>query len=163
MATPTYDLIASSTLGANTTSVTFSSLSSSYRDIVIVFNGGRTNYSGIYNIRFNGDSGSNYSRVAMSGNGSQTISGATSTANRLDFSWGYATVNPSYLAITQIFDYSATDKHKTALSRNNDAGTGVDAYAGRWANTAAITSIEVFTNNTDGYTSGTIYLYGIVS
>jgi len=163
MPTPTYDLLASQTLGSNTTSVTFSSLSSSYRDIVIVFNGGRTNYSGIYNIRFNGDSGANYSRVGLTTNGSQNISGATSGANRLDFSWGYAVQNPTYLAITQIFDASASDKHKTILSRNNDGATGVDVYAGRWANTSAITSIEIFTNNTDGYTTGTIYLYGIVS
>lgn len=160
--TITYDLIASSTLGPNTTSVTFSSLSSSYRDVVIVFNGGRTNYSGIYNIRFNGDSGSNYSRVGLTTNGSQNVTGASS-GNRLDFSWGYAVQNPTYLAITQIFDVSSTDKHKTALSRNNDGGTGVDVYAGRWANTSAITSIEIFTNNTDGYTTGTIHLYGIVS
>jgi hypothetical protein len=62
-------------------------------------------------------------------------------------------------------DYSATDKHKTVLSRNNVAGGGVDAFANRWANTAAITSVEVRVSTGGQFfaTPTTLSLYGVIA
>ena len=65
------------------------------------------------------------------------------------------------IATASFMDYSATDKHKTVLIRANHPGETV-ACAGRWANTAAITSITINTAST--FVIGSVFsLYGIVS
>jgi hypothetical protein len=63
-------------------------------------------------------------------------------------------------------DYSATDKHKTGLIRDNGqqgSDLAVRAYAARWANTAAITSIQYFTTAGNLNTGFTLSLYGVIS
>ena len=163
--TPTYDLIASNVLTSSTTEVTFSSISGGYRDIVIVCDGIPTSGSALpLAIRFNGDTGTNYPWVRMGGDGSTTYSFASTTQNRI-YAYGPnlgTDQRTGFLA--QVMDYSATDKHKSVLVRTNAAQSDVTAYAGRWANTAAITSITVTGVNTNAMGAGTsIYLYGIVS
>jgi hypothetical protein len=58
-------------------------------------------------------------------------------------------------------DYSATDKHKTVLSRANNAANGVTAIAGRWASTSAITSIVLTFQSSSLATGSTVALYGV--
>jgi hypothetical protein len=60
-------------------------------------------------------------------------------------------------------DYSATDKHKTVLTRNNITDNNVTAIASRWANTAAITSVTVLSPSSTITSGSTISLYAIVS
>ena len=166
MATPTYTLIDSTTLGSSAASVTFSSISATGKgDLVLAIKAtGATGNTDIQ-LRFNGDSGTNYSSVYMAGNGSSATSGTTAT-NRITVGGQveYSDGTNAQQAICQIADFSATDKHKSVLSRSNvaaGAGAGTSAFAGRWANTAAITSISVV-NNTYGAGS-TFFLYQIVS
>lgn len=162
MPTPTYDLIASNILSTSAASVTFSSISGSYRDLILVIelaNGvdGRNT-----RIQFNSDTGSNYSRVYTQGNGSTTLAAyETTTSFRINNSG-----QDDSVFLVQILDYSATNKHKTLLARYNQA-TGsfpaVGMSAGRWANTSAITTI-LLNMNADNFPSGSsFYLYGIVS
>jgi hypothetical protein len=115
-------------------------------------------------IRINGDSGTNYSLVRMTGNGSTTQSQAFSA------NWCYigvgtrATTSPNYQSIVQFMDYSATDKHKSILSRTNNSSNGTEAIANRWANTSAITSFVLQEVNGILIQSGsTFHLYQIVS
>jgi hypothetical protein len=160
--TATYDLIASNVLTTNVSSVTFSSLPSTYRDLVLVIRSNTSN-NGNPRIRFNSDTGSNYSQVRMTGNGS-TATSATSTtfAGIITGDFAYAGSSSSY--IVQIMDYSATDKHKTVLSRANESAGAVEAIAGRWANTAAVTTLTIDEFSGGTFSSGgTFYLYGIVS
>ena len=59
-------------------------------------------------------------------------------------------------------DYSATDKHKTMLSRGGSSSFGVGMNAGRWANTSAVTSVLVIGQSGLDFAAGsTFYLYGI--
>ena len=62
-------------------------------------------------------------------------------------------------------DYSATDKHKTFLTRIADKGGYGDyvvAAASRWANTSTVTSVTVF--GTANFQIGnTFNLYGIAA
>jgi hypothetical protein len=163
MPTPTYIPLATVTLGSSASSVTFSSIPATYRDLILVMNSKVVSSTASVRARFNGDSGSNYPRVAMSGDGSRTlsvadtqsfasISGATSVSDAF-----------SYNSVTQIMDYSATDKHKTVLSRANNTSNEVSAIASRWANTSAITSVEVFVSSGSYDTGSTFALYGIAS
>lgn len=169
MATDTYIALANYTVaGAGDGEVVFSSIPDTYRDLVLVINivglSGSPTSAGAY-LQVNSDSGSNYSYVYMRGSGSS----ATSTSVASDTKWGdalFSTDNP-HNAIIQFMDYSATDKHKTMLSRTNDPSSlGVAGYAGRWANTNAITSIKIVAPDSasDTFDIGSSFaLYGIAS
>jgi hypothetical protein len=166
MPTPTYDLIASNVLSSSASSVTFSSIPATYRDLVLVIRA-ENSQPELSNtlIRFNSDSGSNYSVVTATGSGSSTSSRTVSTTSLYaDLDVRFAPSEPC-ITIFQVMDYSATDKHKTALSRSNVASRGVGMYAGRWASTSAITSITATIEASAGqYASGSsFHLYGIAS
>jgi hypothetical protein len=122
---------------------------------------GSTTGNADYGLRFNGDSGANYSFVYMGGNGSAAASGAASGQTQVVLDAYFWRSSEISTQITQIMDYSATDKHKTVLSRNNVAGGGVDAFANRWANTAAINSITVIANSFA--TGTTLSLYAVIA
>jgi len=80
MPTPTYTPLATVTLGSATSSVTFSSIPATYRDLILIFDGTRTGNNNVQ-YRFNSDTGTNYSTVIAAGNGS----GTTSSAESLSF------------------------------------------------------------------------------
>jgi len=155
--------LATTTLASSSATVTFSSISGSYRDLRLVImhtnTGGATQEDSYF--RFNGDTGANYSSVYMRGSGGSTNSGSATNNTYLNTYNDSNTEN--VLTTLDIMDYSATDKHKTVLSRNNLAGAGTDAFATRWANTNAITSVEVRTTAFAFDTGTTINLFGIVS
>jgi hypothetical protein len=151
--TDTYRPLATVTLGSSASSVVFSSIPATYRDLILV----SAPLGADAAARFNGDSGSNYSGIQMWGNGSNPLS---STFTDTSLFLGGIGQDP----ITQIMDYSATDKHKTALGRRGiHSGTFVAAQAQRWANTAAITTLTVIAY-TGSFTTGSRFdLYGIVA
>ena len=61
-------------------------------------------------------------------------------------------------------DYSATDKHKTVITRASSAGYYIGMSAGRWANTNAITSVSAVMESGRTWSIGSTFaLYGIVS
>jgi hypothetical protein len=166
--TPTYVLLNQITLAAASSSVTFSSIPQNYEDLVIVLNGSPADTAYPVNaLRFNGDSGNNYSYVGMSGTGSGTGSGTNSSMGYASLGQAYGTgpsTSSRFATVAQIFDYSEIDKHKTMLSRNNVSDAGTEAQVVRWASTSAITSISVITSSGAGYATGTTFsLYGIVA
>ena len=57
----TYTPITSTTLGSNTASVTFSSISSAYTDLVLVVAGALDGANWVPTLQFNSDTGTNYS------------------------------------------------------------------------------------------------------
>lgn len=161
MPTPTYDLIASNVLSSSASSVTFSSIPATYRDLVLVVTGTKTT-SGDAGalIELNSDTGSNYSYVWAYGTGSSATSYTDTGVGAADVFAIFNNTTPS-TNIIQFMDYSATDKHKTILSRTNIASGYVVMGANRWANTAAINSIKI--NLSTFATGTTFYLFGIVS
>jgi hypothetical protein len=162
MPTSTYFPLANITLGSSASSITFSSIpTSGYRDLILVGDGTLTGTSVGVGLRYNSDSGTNYSSVLMAGNGTSASGAGNTNTNIADVAFFDNTSKMNF--ITQIMDYSATDKHKTLLSRSNQGATLVIAYSARWANTAAITSVEVLAL-TNAFASGTtLALYGIAS
>ena len=160
MGTPTYTALATVTLGSSASSVTFSSIPATYRDLVLVA-AAKTGVGDDYTvIRVNSDSGSNYSRVQMLGTGSVFNSGAFSSETAFLGSYFGGTDNCSNTY--HFMDYSATDKHKTVLMRTNIEGRTM-ASANRWASTSAITSIYLAANTGPFQTGSTFALYGIAS
>jgi hypothetical protein len=159
MPTPTYTALANTTVAVAAASITFSSIPSTYRDLIVVFNGTTLIDDGV-GLRFNADTGSNYSNVRMFGNSGGTGSD-TSTTTRIPTTAGNSSLRTAF--ISQVMDYSATDKHKTVLNRNNITDNNVAAIAGRWANTAGITSVTVLSPGSVITAGSTITLYGIAS
>ena len=159
MPTPTYKPLATVTLASTATSITFSSIPATYRDLVLVINGKATAAASL-RIRVNSDTGNNYLWLRMIGEAAGVFSDSSSPANFLD--GGNPSTTEGYMSITQFMDYSATDKHKTTLHRINfPATTHTLTNAGKWLNTAAITSIQVY--NPTFAVGFTASLYGIVS
>jgi hypothetical protein len=163
MPKPTYVQINTITLAAATTSITFSNIPQNYRDLVLVYNGQFAFDTG-GNIRLNSDSGSNYSNVIMRNN-NDGVQSSFETGTAIYASWSSTTSGTRFQANLQIFDYSVTDKHKSTLLRNAYVAFGnincVEAIAGRWGSTSAVTSATV-SSGTNGFSSGfTFTLYGI--
>jgi hypothetical protein len=159
--TPTYTALATVTLGSSAASVTFSSIPATYRDLRLIIAG--TTSGGVNTaLRFNSDSGSNYFGVFMLGNGSTTASGSFGGASTFAYFGALWTTQGNTYA--DIMDYSATDKHKTLISRYSNAANEAGAMASRWANTAAITTVQVITTSAATYAAGTTFsLYGVIA
>lgn len=152
--------LANITLGSAAASVTFSSISGSYRDLYLVSQIGNTTNNDI-RISFNGDNaGSNYSMVYGAGDGSSTFSNTDSSYAYVRTSLAYPYNDNASVLLVNVMDYTATDKHKTGLLRIG--GTrGVQMESFRWASTAVITSLNI-TASAGNLTSGSTFaLYGV--
>lgn len=162
MPTMTYTPLATVTLASTASSVTFSSIPATYRDLILVVNASSSIQTELF-LRLNSDTGSNYNTVRMQGNGS--ITGSASTANatgaRLNGN-GDIMTTLSFNALIQFLDYSATDKHKSGLSRTNSAN-GVDACAFRWANTNAVSTVLAYPATGTFSSGSTFNLFGVIS
>ena len=159
----TYEAIATQTLGSAAASVTFSSIPGTYTDLVIVCNTVRTTSLDNIGIRFNSDTGSNYSWTILKGNG--TVASSDRRSNVTDIIFNVYNADAPAAGILQIQNYANTTTYKTALSRSSGAAAGyVYATVGLWRNTAAITSITLFDEGTTSAvinTGSTFTLYGI--
>jgi hypothetical protein len=158
----TYEPIATTTLGSAQSSVTFSSISGSYTDLVLITNSATgVNDIDMY-IQVNSDTATNYSWTRLSGNGSAAASSRGSNS-----SLGYRVGNMSGSnvgqnnAIVQFLNYSNTTTNKTILSRSNNASLLVEAYVGLWRSTSAITSMDIKTQSGNFSIGSTFTLYGI--
>lgn len=155
--TPTHVLLNQVTLGVASSTVTFSNVPQGYGDLVLVINGTGT-VADNQRARFNGDTGSNYVTVFARGTGSSTSSGSGTDAQ---FTFGEIDNSVVCTNTMQVFDYAQTDKHKAILQRSNDTTNSVFMYAGRWASTAAVTSISVYPAS-GSYNIGNVFsLYGV--
>ena len=149
--------LATVTLASSASAVTFSNIPATYRDLICVVNHTKNTLT-TFTIRFNGDNTSgNYTSVYMVGNGSSAVSG---TETGFTFAFSDTPVNTQ---VCQIMDYSATDKHKTMLLRHSDSSRQSAAYAARWANTAAITSMAIALSSGTFSAGSTFNLYGVIA
>ena len=155
--------MATVSLSGATSSLTFSSIPATYRDLIVVFLGaGSTDLEG--RIRLNSDTGSNYNYVRMSGSGSAaTSTSATSQTSGFVSAIAKATTTGALQLNINIMDYSATDKHTTIISRADQAANGTEAFANRWANTAAVTSVQILTSTGNFAAGSTFSLYGVIA
>ena len=156
----TYEPISTTTLGTAEPSVTFSAIPATYTDLVLVFNG--TIGSGVQNmeLRFNGDTTTNYSETRFFGTGAATSTDRTSSTNQIRVGNIYTTQTST---IIQVFNYSNTTTFKTVLSRHNNADNQVSVHSGLWRKTPeAVTSILVRPASSVNFSIGcTFTLYGI--
>jgi hypothetical protein len=150
-----FNLLETTTLSTNTSSVTFSGLGaySDYKHLQIRavtkwgYPGGGSASRGI-NLRLNGDSGSNYSIHNLSGNGSSVDSGATASTSGglMGATTSGDTGSPDFgVQIVDLLDFSNPNKYTTARTLSGykiPSGTSyIQLLSGSWRNTAAVTSL----------------------
>lgn len=163
MPTNTYTALATITLALPDAEVVFSSIPATYRDLILVGSGTASVSQIDIGARFNSDTGSNYTQVAMFGVSDNSVGSSASTETY----FGIGRFSGSRAIFrTQFLDYSATDKHKTVLTRYDDQTVVTVARAARWASTTAINSISLFNSGGNGQVfaiGSTFSLYGIAS
>ena len=167
----TYTLISSTVLSTTTSSVTFSSIPSTYTDLVIRV-GGRTDQAAVAaSVRFyiNGNTSSVYSFTRMLGTGSAVSTYTSGTGNELYFNNGASgsssTANSFGIAEIYIPNYQSTTSKPMfsyQAQETNASAANMGVTAGLTTISSAITSIEVLTNPSQSYVAETsFYLYGI--
>jgi hypothetical protein len=167
----TYTLISSVTVGSGgAATIDFTSIPSTYTDLVIKISTRSTSASvlGYVNIRFNSDTGNNYSYKAVGGTGSLTFNnnsaGGSSIFTVTD--GANATANTFGNAEIYILNYTSSNQKSVSIDgvgENNTTEAYTQLVAGIWSSTSAITSIQL----SDIFNPGnfaqysTAYLYGI--
>jgi hypothetical protein len=162
--TSSYESIASVTAAGGETSLVLSSIPSTYVSLQMRYigmdNSGGTS-AGALKIRFNSDSGSNYSETILLGSGANAIAARGSNITAIVHNYTNTSIAS---AITNIMNYSNSNIYKSTLTRWNStisADPYVAEYVGLWRNTTAITSLTVFVGS-GNFVAGSIFtLYGI--
>lgn len=159
----TYEPIATTTLSSAATTYTFSSIPSTYTDLVLAISSTVATVNNSTYIQFNGDNtGGNYSITLLTsgGSGSSTRFTTYNTPYVQYYSVPGSSTNPD-ATLVNINNYSNTSTYKSFLSRSGHGSYGTDAVVGTWRNTAAINSIKIIQPTYNFNVGSTFTLYGI--
>jgi len=169
--TNSYESIQTVTVSTAVSSISFSSIPSTFKHLQIRMSAQTNRASGLSNcqIQLNGDTGSNYSWHSLVGSGSAASANAgTSTAfmvlgsNSIPSSGSQANIYNGL--VIDVLDYANTNKYKTLRGLGGDDANGsgyVSLNSGSWSNTSAITSIVIYPDTGSMNTYSSFALYGI--
>ena len=167
----TYVALAKATLTSDAASIELTAISGTYTDLLLVGNG-RADYaaSTARQIRLviNSDTGTNYSKIQVYGNGA-TVSNeiASATANMNFFSVAADSTTASTFGSFEFYiaGYSTANNKpiSTSIANENNSTTGYNQMgAGLYRSSSAITSLKLDFQAGNNFKSGTtIWLYGI--
>lgn len=147
--------------GAST--VDFTSISSSYTHLQLRFIAASSSADMDIWARFNSDSGTNYARHRIYGDGSSVAADAEANSNAIDTFGRTGSGTSNFSAnVVDILDYANTNKYKStrSLFGRDSNGSGYMMFSsGLWMNTNAITSISLFpqTGNFTQYSHFALY------
>ena len=161
-------------LGTSATSVSFTSIPATYDHLVLISSArsDASAYTSFMNFQVNGDTGSNYSRQALSAN-TGTLTSVSGTGGTV---WTYnylpaasALANTFSLTETWLMNYSNTSNYKQIYSKNagtnnstTDSQWGIRTSSGVWSSTAAINRVDALQSGGDDFVQYSSFtLYGI--
>lgn len=157
----TYEPIANTTLTGTAATISFTSISSSYTDLVLIIDGKMDSSGGTIYMTMNSDTGSNYNGITLGG-------AATNTNTKYNFYngtqgvplAGYNGLNASgFFIIADINNYSATQGYKTVMSHAGNPSTNapgsIETLVGTWKSSSAITSLTIQRNSGGNFATGT--------
>ena len=169
MASNTFVLISSVTVGAGgAANITFSSIPSTYTDLLL-----RLSIRGVDSaincnprINFNSDTGSNYVRKGLQGNGSSvgTNQGTDAAIYYVEGTGSTATANTFSSVDLYIPNYAGSTYKSVSTDgtmENNATTSYMDFVAYIWNNTSAINTISIGNGGNNFVQYTTAYLYGI--
>ena len=150
------------TVGAGgAASIDFTAIPATYTDLVLICISEATPGPEIW-MRVNGNTGTNYSRTLLSGNGTTAISNRTSNATKAFLNDGVTANLPSN-QIVNIMNYSNTTTCKTIISRSNSTSDAAQTIVNTWRSTDAINSITILFDRASTFNAGSTFtLYGIL-
>jgi hypothetical protein len=163
-----YTVIASDNFPTNTNTLTLSSISSSYNDLRLVIRDFYFAGDDYLNMRFNSDTGTNYGIVALGHSAEDTATPWADGVRDRMFTTYENTNNAdaNNFALIQINDYANTNtfkvSHSLGLTRNG--GDTFNSLSPMWLlykSTSAISSITLFSQNTNNFSGGSYILYGV--
>lgn len=158
-----FDLISTTVLSSSQSSVTFdvTGLGSTYKHLQLRMAHQHNTSAGLVAIRLNSDSGSNYSRHYLDGNGSSVVSGSEASMTYLQV--GYSPASYFNAAVFDLLDAFSTTKYKTSRTLfGSVANPAVSLASSNWGSTSAVTSVTVFVREGYSFVSGSRFsLYGI--
>jgi hypothetical protein len=175
LVTSNFFKIATVTAAGGETSLSFTSIPSTYKSLQIrvLSKDTDTTYNGFTSaiLRFNSDSTTghySYHRLNTS-SGSVVAYGNGSTSSisldTLDASSGSGMTNIFAGGIIDVIDYASTTKYKTLKYLggfdNNSTGGGISLVSGLWQSTSAVTSLSIASNDVAWAAGTTFTLYGV--
>jgi hypothetical protein len=160
----TYEPIATTTLGTATTTITFSSILTTYTDLRLVLVARAVSTSISVDVRFNSDSGSNYSKTLLYGDGASAQSAQYINQTQIGTNFGSAfdATNPGLLTM-DLFSYAGSTNKTVLFTVDNDLnGSGeTQRTVAMWRNTSAINTIALISSANQFKIGTTATLYGI--
>ena len=155
--------IATTTLGALATTITFSSIPATYTDLRVVltgsFNGGaRPGFD------LNGVTTTSYSQTDITGDGASAASARYSNQTALFAPNVNTGTDTMFLFTIDLFSYAGSTNKTSLFTFNNDQnGTGsVEYTVGLFRSTSAITSLRLIRTSGSYNIGTTATLYGIL-
>jgi hypothetical protein len=163
--TNSYESIATTTVGSGgSATITFSSIPSTYKHLQIRYIGRNTTAADAPILRFNSDSGSNYARHKLAGDGATVSAAAATTATYMGIGDVPATANSFAAGVIDVLDYQNTSKYKTVRSLTgydlNGSGS-IDFRSNLWQSTSAVTDISIAASSNNFAQYSSFALYGI--
>ena len=151
---------------SSVSTVTFSSIPSTYKSLQIRFN--LTGNNGNFGLVFNSDTSvNNYTQHYLTGNGTTAAASgyaSGSFGNTRMLTLGSTGFTYPTVGIIDVIDYANTSKYKVAKtligSNANTSFGAIELDSSAWLSTAAISSINFMVPSGSAYT-GTISLYGV--
>lgn len=165
----TYTPLATQTLTSTAGSVTFSSISGSYTDLVFIVSARTVSATaGVqFFCRMNGDGNTNYSWMQLGGNGSTIFTDRLNNDGycRLGIIAGSSATSGIFSPnIINFQNYTNTNLYKTILTRASLANNDVTAAVSLWRSTSAITSVVFYVGGLANWEIGSTFtLYGIAA
>ena len=165
----------SETIASGASSLSFSSISGSYKQLFMVWSGiQNTSTATNFFIRLNNDSGSNYALFYQRAIGSSYNNGSQNTTAISNLGWNQngtsASLENQSVGSLIIDNYASTTKAKyyqylNNYERSSDSSKMSEWTAGTYNSTSAITSIDIVRTSGSGTFSNTgnttIRLYGV--
>jgi hypothetical protein len=118
-------------------------------------------------MRFNSDTGTNYSWHWIYGDGS-SVTSSTNGPNQSEMRIGQTagnttTANTFSAEIVDVLDYANASKYKTikTLSGKPTTNNFIELNSGNWRSTSAVTSVTLFASGGNLLTGSRFSLYGI--
>lgn len=161
-----YESIATATFTGSALSITFSSIPSTYQHLQIRGLAQTPSGNDQIDLRFNGDSGNNYSMHGVTGDGASATAEGYGSQNRIfNINSPLTTSNTYCVSVIDILDYANTNKNTTVRTLQgrdiNGSGGQIQFNSGAWYNTAAVTSITLAARVFNPSSVSSFALYGI--
>lgn len=160
-----YDLLETQVLTSSASSVTFSSIPQDYKHLQIRYVSQNSSAT-VNQIQLNGDTGSNYDRHNLYGDGSNVYASAVNTTTYWQFVTPFTSDGTSLfgIGVLDILDYSNTSKNTTGrllAGLDRSSNKQIRLLSGLWRNTAAVTSVGLNANGNSFVPGSRFSLMGV--